>query len=924
MKIWWSGLFLMLIWLPCPQAAQDDPIVIAGNKSYAPYYYLDAQGDIVGILVDVWKLWSDKTGQKVLFKSDPLSTVLKSVSKNPNAVVAGFFYSPTREQYYEFSDPLLEIQTHIFFHEQFFGLKGLADLDGFTVGTVRDDYAEEYIRKEMPSVSLASHTTYEDLIRAAVEGKVKVFVCDHHVGRFLLSRHDHGDDFKQTTQPIYTYSLSAGVQKGNTALLNVINVGLGQITEEEKEKIQLRWSGVAATNSNTLRWIVSIGGGAMLLAAVIFMWNFQLRRRVKHATRQLHDKQAQLASSEKALQATNAELEKRVHQRTIELSTSNEKLRFQIDQHQRTTNQLANANTYLSALHDTVMGLVHRLDVEELLEAIIDHATQATGAEHGYVYLLDNTHQDDLVLRVGRGLFESAKGYRLAMGEGLAGKVLAKSHLISVSDYYKWSGRYADSLWDNLGAVVGIPLTSGSDVVGVIGLSHSKNEGQFNQGEIMFLKSFAELASIALDNAHLYSNLQKELKQRKQNEAERIQLEEKFRQAQKMEAIGTLAGGIAHDFNNILSSILGFTELAMAKLETDSSMHQYLSNVYQSGLRAKDLVQQILTFGRKSTQSTRPLFLAPIIKEAIKLMRASIPSSILIEQHIHAERLVVNANPVQIHQVLMNLSVNASYVMEEQGGTLDISLKQVTLDDGFKALNPEIDPGVYAQLTVKDTGYGMPPEVLERIFDPYFTTKEMAQGTGLGLSVVHGIVKNHGGLIKVHSDVGVGTTFEIYLPECKKLLSDQEADEQAVCGGTEHILIVDDEPALVDLNKEMLEHLGYEVTACHDSIEALDLFARQPDQYDLVLTDMTMPKLTGDKLAQSLLKIKDQLPIIIYTGFSRQISSEKAEALGIRALLMKPLVKSEMACAIRNALDGNLKPGPSDGALNKINASMLS
>lgn len=898
------GLFWFSIWLPCPGAAQDDPITIVGSKSYAPYYYLDAQGDVAGILVDVWKLWAEKTGQKVLFRSEPFSKVLKSVAHSPNAIVAGFFYSPEREQHYEFSEPFFKIPTHIFFHEQLFGLKGLADIGGFAVGTVRDDYAEEYIRKEMPSLRLSSHTTYEDLVGAAVDGRVKVFICDSHVGRFLLAKHAQGDRFKQSTQPLYTSMISAGVQRGNVALLDVINRGLDKITEEEKENIQTRWNGVPATNSKALRQLVVMGGCTVLFAAVVFMWNFQLRRRVKIATRELYDKQAQLTSSEKALQAANIDLEKRVQKRTLELSTSNEKLRFQIDKHRRTSNQLAKVNTYLSALHDTVMGLIHRLDVQELLEAIIHHATRETGAAHGYVYLFDPA-SEELVLRVGRGLFKSAIGYRLAAGDGLAGKVLVKGHLISVSEYHEWSGRYIDSHWDNLGAIVGIPLTSGSRVVGVIGLGHSKEEGQFDQGEVIFLKSFAELASIALDNAHLYSDLQKELKQRKQNEAERIQLEEKFRQAQKMEAIGTLAGGIAHDFNNILSSILGFSELAMAKLESGSSMHQYLSNVYQSGLRAKDLVQQILTFGRKSTQSTRPLFLAPIIKEAIKLMRASIPSSVVIEQHIHADRIVADVNPVQIHQVLMNLSVNASYVMEELGGTLSISLEQVTLNDEFQALNPEIESGIYAQLTVRDTGYGMPPEVLERIFDPYFTTKEMERGTGLGLSVVHGIVKNHGGLIKARSEVGVGTTFVIYLPMCNELQADQETDEQVVCGGPEHILVVDDEPALVALNKEMLEQLGYEVTACNDSQKARDLFAQQPDRFDLVLTDMTMPNLTGDKLAQSLLKINSQLPVIIYTGFSRQISPEKAKDIGVRALLMKPLIKSEMAGAIRNALDSS-------------------
>ncbi|MBW1798809.1 MAG: PAS domain S-box protein, partial [Deltaproteobacteria bacterium] len=332
------------------------------------------------------------------------------------------------------------------------------------------------------------------------------------------------------------------------------------------------------------------------------------------------------------------------------------------------------------------------------------------------------------------------------------------------------------------------------------------------------------------------------------------QLEVQLQQSQKMEAIGTLAGGISHDFNNILGVILGYTELAILDAKDESKIRQHLETIQEAGHRARDLVKQILAFSRQTKQERFPVQLSSIVKEALKMLRASLPSTIEILQNIQADQGTVEADPTQIHQVLMNLCTNAAHAMQENGGVLEVGIRNAEFEDWDSGLkHPDMIPGSYLELTVRDTGIGMTPNVLKRIFDPYFTTKEKAHGTGLGLSVVHGIIKSNGGAITVESEPGRGTTFHVYLPRME--YSEKTANKMAaspykgIPSGHERILFIDDEQALVDIGKQMLEHLGYEVITRTSSIEALELFKAEPDGFDMVITDMTMPNMTGEKLA---------------------------------------------------------------------------
>ncbi len=379
-------------------------------------------------------------------------------------------------------------------------------------------------------------------------------------------------------------------------------------------------------------------------------------------------------------------------------------------------------------------------------------------------------------------------------------------------------------------------------------------------------------------------------------------IEAQLLQAQKMEAIGTLAGGIAHDFNNILASIIGFTELVLEDVDDISLAADNLTEVLIAGKRAKDLVHQILTFARRSEEKIEPVVVSTIAKEALRLMRSSLPTTIAIEQEIASDAAIMG-NPTQVHQIIMNLCTNAAHAMEETGGTLSVDLANVHINPAKAKSFPHLDGGDYLKLSISDTGCGIPSKNINTIFEPFFTTKGTGQGTGMGLSVVQGIVENYGGKISVQSEEGQGTTFTIHLPVSKMraAVGSEQPEAARIC--TERILMIDDELPILKMGRQMLTRLGYAVTTQSDCLEALKLFQGQPQDFDLVVTDMTMPHMTGDRLAREMMEIRCDIPVVLCTGYSNQITEESAARMGIKAFIYKPLVKREFADTIRQVLD---------------------
>ncbi len=394
-----------------------------------------------------------------------------------------------------------------------------------------------------------------------------------------------------------------------------------------------------------------------------------------------------------------------------------------------------------------------------------------------------------------------------------------------------------------------------------------------------------------------------DITERKMAEKERKTMQAQLQQAQKMEAIGTLAGGIAHDFNNILAVILGYAEMARENSQPGSIVANDTDQVVKASHRAKELVKQILAFSRQDETERIPLEPSLIIKEASKMLRSSLPATIDIRLDLDPDSGFVLADPTQVHQIMMNLCTNAYHAMEETGGTLSISLKKESPVWDDLVNEPDLQSGNFVRLSISDTGPGIAPEIREKIFEPYFTTKPVGKGTGMGLSIIHGIVKSYGGFVSCYSQLEKGTCFHVYLPVITEAALSEKKQEDPIQFGNEHILFIDDEKIIAYMGKSMLENLGYRVTIRTSSLEALAAFQDQSEKFDLVITDQTMPDMTGSDLARRMLQIRPEIPIILCTGYSSQITEEMALSYGIKGFAMKPLARKDIATLIRKILD---------------------
>ncbi len=526
------------------------------------------------------------------------------------------------------------------------------------------------------------------------------------------------------------------------------------------------------------------------------------------------------------------------------------------------------------------------------LDHALEQAIQLTGSTIGYLLRYDEHCGEFVPSAWSQGALPASGTANLhtcfQLGKaGLWAEAVRQRRPILINDFQAanpWKRGFPEG-HVQLQRFMTVPIFRDEGIVGVIGLANK--EAAYEETDVLQI-------SLLLESIW-------NVTERKLIEEDRKRLQTQLAHAQKMEAIGTLAGGIAHDFNNILGAVLGYAELARDSSTHDSTVARNLDKVLEAGHRAAALVKQILAFSRQSASERVPLDPALIVNEIFRLLRPSLPATIDIRQHTAPTRPVL-ADPTQMHQILMNLCTNSFHAMEETGGILEMTLDERELAPADLVQQPGIEPGGFIVLSVADTGPGIAPAIRERMFDPYFTTKGVGRGTGMGLAIAHGIVAEYGGFITCESEPGLGATFRVFLPVLDGEMTAEPHSKETLPAGSGHILFVDDEAVLAEMGQIMLERLGYEVTVRTSSFEALNALQNEPGRFDAVITDQTMPGMTGMDLARRMLLIRPDLPIILCTGYSSLVNETQAKACGIMGFAMKPLTKKEMAALLHEVL----------------------
>ena len=539
------------------------------------------------------------------------------------------------------------------------------------------------------------------------------------------------------------------------------------------------------------------------------------------------------------------------------------------------------------------------INLAEVLSLIMKSANKVTCSIASTLMLLEGD-TDELIFSVPTGpQADKLMDIRIQRGQGIAGWVVEHEQPVIVPDVKKDPRFYLgiDKITGfETKSILAVPLKAKAKLIGVLEVINKEDETAFTEQDALLLTIFASQAAMAIENARLYGELKDQLE-------ERNKMERELADSEKSRALGQLSAGVAHDFNNILGAIMGYSEMSLYNIQNERQVQRNIEQVLKASNRAKDLVKQILAFSRQSKQEKIPVQSNQIVEEVLKLFRATLPSTIVIDHSITPDAGTILADSTQVHQVLMNLCTNAYHAIGEKGGAVGVTLAALELDASEVNAYAGLKPGPYVKICINDDGCGMDQCTMEQIFEPYFTTKEKGVGTGMGLAVVHGIVKSHGGVITVRSEINKGSTFEVMIPKIDLEVEEEEEILESLPTGNECILFIDDEEMLVKLGNHMLSLLGYKVIAKISSLEAFKVFRANPEGFDLVITDMTMPGITGDKLAIEMMKIQPDIKVILCTGFSEHITEEKAKEMGIKAFAMKPLVIHDLANTIRKVLD---------------------
>ncbi|MFO7751533.1 MAG: transporter substrate-binding domain-containing protein [Desulfobacteraceae bacterium] len=917
-------------WFAAPELSGNNRIVIGGDENYPPYEYLDENGLASGFNVEITRALARELGLEVEIRLGPWTEIRKALETGKIDAVQGMLYSAERDLLFDFTQNYtVNHYVGIVRSKEGEPPVSAADLHGKRIVVQKGDIMHDFCLEQDLEKQLTTVSTQEDALRQLAEGEHDCALAARLTALYWIEKHGW-DNLVLAHRPVLSPEYGYAVRNSQKALAAQLSEGLKLLDETgEYRRIYKKWLDIYKEPDFNLAWFLKytmlIIIPLLVLVCGFFLWSWSLRRQVRERTEELRKSENMLQrvfeilpiglwftdKSGTPVRANPAGCRiwncdpgmnpEKYSAYTARRLPAGEEIRPFGGDLNRTVKYGAAVNDELLEI-ETIEGgrktilnysapvlnstgeieaaVIVNLDVTDLIrteKALITSEVRNR--------TLVDTIPDLIWLKDENGVYLSCnptfEKFFGAKEPEIKGKTDYDFVDESTADSFRMHDRKA--------------MQAGQPMINEEHLTFAKDgyQGIFETIKTPMPDNRGNLIGIL--------GIARDITDRKKAEKENLLLERKLSQAQKLETIGTLAGGIAHDFNNILTSIIGFTQLCLADAKEGTDLHNDLSQVMKAGLRAKDLVQQILAISRKDEKKIIPVSINPLIKEALKMLRSTLPSSIELRINIPSEPFVVQADPTKIHQVIMNLATNAMHAMADSAGVIEVTVCTKSLDENIKTAHPGMEPGEYVQITVSDTGNGIPEQFIDKIFEPYFTTKRKGRGTGLGLSVVHGIIKSHGGHITVYSEPGKGTTFHIYLPRTLEKSRDPEKlNHDPVPGGTEHILLIDDEPQIVKLHQRVLEKLGYTVTAHTASSEALESFKKEPESFDLIVTDMTMPNMNGDKIAGAIKEIRPGIPVLLCTGHNHNIMGKNPM---FDAIVIKPVDKALFAETVRNLLD---------------------
>jgi ABC-type amino acid transport substrate-binding protein/signal transduction histidine kinase/ActR/RegA family two-component response regulator len=873
---------------------RNHPLIRLGvDPEFAPFEFFSKKGAYQGIASDYVKILNCRLGLNMQVVSNlTWREAMTAVGRKELDVLPCVAETEDRRPHLNFSDPYLNFHRIIINRTDAPFFSSLNDIAGLNVAVQADTSHSGYL-KDHTHIEPIRYATLQEALQAVSHGQADALVGNIASATYWIRRL-HLTNLKVAAPVSHELQkLHFAVRKDWPELVPIINKGLASISLYKENKIRKHWIDVEYDPGmdpvHFRKRIMQVAGGAILLLVGAAAWNFILKKEIGKR------------------RAIEKNLTYRLGFETLLLEMSSLFINLKTGQ---INEQISRALERIAAFVDAQSGYLFSIydDGKRFASSHGWFSDQLEGKMDKFMHL-DAATMPWWVQRLNRN------------------EIIAVSSIAQLPD--QAAAEREMLLSAGINAIVSIPMSMGGRITGFLGVSTVENNRSWSSDEINLLQAMGQIFTNALqrkqaEEALKRSNdelelriterttdlkeanvsLQQEIKERKRMEAEKEKLAEKLIHAKKMEAIGTMAGGIAHDFNNILMPILGYAEMTRLTLSPGSEERKHQDHIINAGNRAKELIRQILTFSRQAGHGLEPVNLKSMVRETLKLMRSSLPLTVEIREYIDPDVGDIMGNPTQIHQLLMNLCTNARHAMRERGGILAVSVDEVRYPGGTVSEGHPIDPGSYVRLRVNDTGQGIHETIKSRILEPYFTTKPPDQGTGLGLSVVHGIVKKHGGHLTFSSEVNKGTTFMILFPkQVPSAINMRVETEKILQGGTERVWVLDDDETIAVMVQKMLIGLGYSARVFTRSDHLIGEFKQNGDRVDLVITDMTMPILTGVELARQLMALRADIPIILCSGFNETIDAAGAKEIGIREYLLKPVVMAELAGAVRKVLD---------------------